>query len=119
MEATPNNIDMADVRESVRAVAGVEDIHDVHIRTVTSGLIAMSAHVELSDMQHWPDVLQAVSMLLRDRFGIAHATLQPEEPHGVVEVFRGCALDAPHDGNACRVITFPPAHRPNGHQHDH
>jgi cobalt-zinc-cadmium efflux system protein len=75
----------------------------MHIRTVTSGLIAMSAHVEVTGTDDWHDVLEHTNALLRDRFGIAHATLQPEEPHPHGDAFRGCTLDTPEGQNACRT----------------
>ena len=115
LEATPTAIEPADVRSAVCALEGVHDIHDMHIRTVTSGLIAMSAHVEVTGTHDWHDVLEHTTALLRDRFGIAHATLQPEEPHAHGDVYRGCSLDTPEGQNACRVA-LASSMRP---QHDH
>jgi cobalt-zinc-cadmium efflux system protein len=115
MEATPAHIDMAELRGAVQAVDGVQDIHDVHIRTVTSGLVAMSGHLEVSSGQDWHTVLVEVSDLLRHRFGIAHVTLQPEEPHTAPGAFRGCSLDSPEGIAACRI----PLQANTRHLHDH
>jgi cobalt-zinc-cadmium efflux system protein len=118
MEATPSQIDPAELRAAVAAIDGVHDIHDVHIRTVTSGLIAMSGHIEIVGTRDWHEILVDVATLLRERFGIAHATLQPEEPHSVTDAFRGCSLDSAEGRNACRVLV-PIANRSHHHHHHH
>lgn len=122
MEAAPAHIDAEEVRGAMRAVDGVEDVHDLHIWTVTSGLVALSAHVEVTGRREWHAVLVDLATLLRERFDIAHVTLQPEEVHRLPAAFRGCSLDSPEGRNAClqqlpvgRDGTGPPT----GHRHEH
>ena len=103
LEAAPRGVDMAALRAAMSAVPGVAGVHDLHVWTVTSGLIALSGHVEVTDEQEWHETLVALTTLLRDRFGIAHATLQPEEPQRLPDAFRGCSLDSPEGRAACRV----------------
>ncbi|MDI3339926.1 MAG: cation diffusion facilitator family transporter [Sphaerobacter sp.] len=103
LEATPKHLDAAEVRAAMAAVPGVANVHDLHIWTVTSGLIALSGHVEVHDLADWPRVLLDLAALLRERFGIAHVTLQPEEPHRLPAAFRGCSLDSPEGLAACRM----------------
>ncbi len=117
MEATPAHIDAEAVREAIRAVKGVQGIHDLHVWTVTSGLVAMSGHIEVAGNRPWNDILLESSTLLRERFGIAHVTLQPEEPHTLPEAFRGCSLDSPEGHNACRVPSNGKVIAHNGHFH--
>ncbi len=95
LEATPKGINPGVVRTSMPAVDGVSGVHDLHVWTVTSDLIAMSGHVEITGTRHWQDVLVELTVLLRDRFRIAHVTLQPEEQNGLDDPFRGCSLDTP------------------------
>jgi cobalt-zinc-cadmium efflux system protein len=118
LESTPKHIDPGAVREAMEAVPGVQGVHDLHIWTVTSGLVAMSGHVEIAQDDDWHATLGTLSALLRDKFGIAHVTLQPEEPHGADDAFRGCSLDAPFDC-ACRVPGRLPALATGhaGHRH--
>lgn len=116
LEATPGHIDAEEVRAAVGAVEGVEDLHDMHIWTVTSGMIAMSGHLELSGTRDWHEVLVEVSCLLQDRFGIAHATLQPEDSPEFAHAFRGCALDAA-DRNACQISAGGYGHTHSAHGH--
>jgi cobalt-zinc-cadmium efflux system protein len=94
---------MPELREAMAAVDDVQNVHDLHVRTVTSGLVSLSGHVEVRGSRPWHDVLVEESALLRERFGIAHVTLQPEEPHSLPEAFRGCSLDSPEGRNACCV----------------
>jgi cobalt-zinc-cadmium efflux system protein len=121
MEATPDRIDAADVRVAMTAVPGVEGVHDLHVWTVTSGLIALSSHVEVTKGRDWHETLVELTTLLRERFGIVHTTLQPEEPHAHAELFRGCSLDSPAGRVACRVPAVRPAgsgsHALHGHRH--
>lgn len=78
LEATPADIDADEVRAAMCAVDGVAGVHDLHIWTVTSGLVSLSAHVGIRRMEIWESVLWALSAVLRERFGIEHVTLQPE-----------------------------------------
>jgi len=104
MEGAPQHINVAEVCSVVVQTPGVENIHDVHIRTVASGLVAMSAHVEVGDTSEWPTTLLTLHRVLNERFGIAHVTLQPEEPHLLPDSFRGCSLDTPEGLHACEFV---------------
>ncbi|MFD4563096.1 cation diffusion facilitator family transporter [Streptomyces sp. NPDC058475] len=88
LEAAPKSVDMADVRAHILALEGVEDIHDLHAWTITSGMPVLSAHVVVSS-----DVLNAIGhekMLhelqgcLGDHFDVEHCTFQLE-PSGHAE----------------------------------
>jgi cobalt-zinc-cadmium efflux system protein len=50
----------------------------VHIWTLSSGVVALSAHVVLHDLHGWMHVLPAMREMLNERHGINHVTLQPE-----------------------------------------
>ena len=108
LEATPRGIDSQQVRASMAAVPGVAGVHDLHIWTVTSGLLAMSGHVEVAEGRDWNGMLVDLTGVLRDRFGIAHVTLQPEAPHAHHARFPGCSLDTPEGRTAC-VVPAPSA----------
>lgn len=104
LEATPPGIEAPAVRAALRQVDGVAGIHDLHIWTVTSGLIAMSAHVELTGQRPWPEMLPDLGGVLR-RFGIAHITLQPEREDDLpADPYRGCTLDTPEGRAACAAL---------------
>jgi cobalt-zinc-cadmium efflux system protein len=120
LEATPKGVEPAAVRAGMARVDGVAGVHDLHIWTVTSGLVAMSAHVEVTGERDWQDVLVDLTGLLGARFGIAHVTLQPEEPDATGGLFRGCSLDTEEGRNACRVALRGVLGEPAGvHAHHH
>jgi cobalt-zinc-cadmium efflux system protein len=101
LEATPAHLDPGAIRAAMRTVPGDGDVHDLHVWMVTSGFIALSGHVEMDGTRLWPAVLLDLAQVLRDRFGILHVTLQPEEPAGLPEAFRGCSLDSPEGLRSC------------------
>lgn len=78
LEAVPAHIDMAEVRSAMEEVPGVEDVHDLHVWTVTSGFLAMSGHAVLREPTRSQEVLDQIHARMRDRFGITHATIQLE-----------------------------------------
>jgi cobalt-zinc-cadmium efflux system protein len=116
LEATPGVLDVADVRSSITLVEGVTGVHDLHIWTVTSGLVALSGHVEVDGRREWRDVLLDLNTALHERFGIHHVTLQPEESNGHTNPWRGCSIDSPAGRRACMV---PPAANGGGAGHAH
>lgn len=117
LEATPKGIKTRDVRERMLQVECVIGVHDLHIWTVTSGLVALSAHVQVTDSRAWRNVLTDLVQLLRDEFGIVHATLQPEAADGAFGVYDGCSLDTPEGRRACCVATEGAPARATAHQH--
>lgn len=78
MESAPTGIDVDDVRDSLLDVAGVEEVHDLHVWTITSGMVSLSAHLVAPGASERAAVLKAARKALHERFGIAHVTLQIE-----------------------------------------
>jgi cobalt-zinc-cadmium efflux system protein len=76
MEGVPTHLDAKEVGQAMASVLGVKGIHDLHIWTITSGLDALSSHVVVPVGEDRDEVLERLQSLLRDRFGIDHATLQ-------------------------------------------
>lgn len=80
MEGVPLHIDIQRVGNTMAKEAGVVSVHDLHIWTLASGNVALSAHVVIADLQQWQGVLNRLRQSLHDEFGIDHVTLQPEHP---------------------------------------
>jgi cobalt-zinc-cadmium efflux system protein len=78
MEGTPSGIDPDRVRDAMHAVAGVRAVHDLHIWSITSGQVSLSAHIDVDGSRTDREVLPALCATLRDRFHISHVTLQLE-----------------------------------------
>lgn len=87
LEASPPHIELDKVRARLESIPNVESVHDLHVWTVTSGMVAMSAHAIVRDSKCHQDVLERAHDLLLG-MGIQHVTIQLEceamderEPH--------------------------------------
>jgi cobalt-zinc-cadmium efflux system protein len=77
LEAAPPHIEMDDVRACIATIDGVESVHDLHVWTVTSGVVAMSGHVVVREPDKHQDVLE-LSLDRLQKMGIHHVTIQLE-----------------------------------------
>jgi cobalt-zinc-cadmium efflux system protein len=77
LEATPSHISLGAVRARLEALPGVSSVHDLHVWTVTSGMIAMSAHAIVPNAAHHQQFLEESQAAMR-AFGIGHVTVQVE-----------------------------------------
>ncbi len=78
LEAVPAGLDVREVERVICAVEGVRGLHDLHIWTLTSGFVALSAHCELDGQRDTDSTLAELCSMLHHRFGIRHVTIQPE-----------------------------------------
>ena len=112
LESVPRHVSMAEVQRRMLGVPGVEAVHDLHVWTVTSGMVAMSGHAVVPDLEAHPEVLDGIRSEM-SRLGIGHVTIQLEVEHGC----EGCddarvSAVAPHWG-----LADPGHHHPHGHHH--
>ena len=81
LEAVPEHIDIVEVFGAMKTIAGVREIHDLHVWTISHSLHALSAHLVIrpdgGPVDH-DAVLASARGILREKFGIDHATLQLE-----------------------------------------
>ncbi|MBB5598303.1 cation diffusion facilitator family transporter [Neomicrococcus lactis] len=75
----PPGLDVEQVYEELRKVPGVADVHDLHVWVLTSGMNVATAHIVARNVTDHSAILNAAQALLRDDFGIEHATLQVEQ----------------------------------------
>ena len=78
LETVPSHIESAKVERALTETEGVVGLHDLHIWTVTSGLVALSCHCELTGERDSDHVLAELCDMLHERFAIHHVTIQPE-----------------------------------------
>jgi len=80
LEAVPRHIQVGKVIEIIKNASGVEDVHDIHIWTITSGMHALSAHLRIEDqmVSRSAEIVAAVNQNLAKDFNITHTTLQLE-----------------------------------------
>lgn len=88
MEGVPVGMDLDEVGAALRSLDGVRAVHDLHVWNISSGQSALSAHVELRDLDNWPSILESARRLLQTRFDIGHVTLQPEVTGGINPGYR-------------------------------
>jgi cobalt-zinc-cadmium efflux system protein len=81
MEGVPEHIELDAVAENMAAIAGVHLVHDLHIWTLSSGQIGLTAHLELDSFDDWDRILKDCRASLDQRHGIRHVTLQAELKH--------------------------------------
>lgn len=96
LEGTPAHINLAAVEDVILETEGVEDVHDLHVWTITSGREALSAHVIHAHAISQPDLLKELRAKLHERFGVDHLTIQMETEDFEDETFHFC-----HSGTAC------------------
>ena len=77
LEAAPAHIALDTVRTRLESIPGVESTHDLHVWTVTSGMVAMSVHAIVRDSGNHQIVLERAHDLLSE-MGIQHSTIQLE-----------------------------------------
>ena len=77
MEGVPAHISVEQVGQVLANVPGVKSVHDLHIWTLSSNRIALSAHLVVETIALWPEVLAAAKHALLHQ-GVEHVTLQPE-----------------------------------------
>lgn len=78
LERVPRGLDVNAVGASMAKVRGVKGVHDLHIWTASSDIVALSAHVVVDRLADWETVLPAMKAHLQDQYRIGHITLQPE-----------------------------------------
>lgn len=118
MENTPKNVDVPRLVESMKSVAPVRDVHDLHIWTVGDGLNFLSCHVSLPancTLEQCARVVSVLSEKLHDEHGIGHATIQTEV-EGVCATSESaelyCAMESHMHG-------VGEEHDHEEHEHDH
>jgi cobalt-zinc-cadmium efflux system protein len=78
MEASPASVDVAQIETELRALPHVQDVHDLHVWTVTSGVHSLTGHLVVGDGVDEQAVLVSARNLINRLAGIDHCTLQVE-----------------------------------------
>ena len=92
LEGTPRGMKLERVESAIRAIEGVNDVHDLHVWSIGSEMHALSCHISIADIP--PSVSERIlrhvrECLLQD-FRIDHTTIQFE--HAICEVAHGCVI---------------------------
>ena len=76
MEAAPRGYDPGRIGLAMASQRDVVEVHDLHIWEVTSGFVALSAHVVVRAGEDCHELRRSLQAVLRDEFGVEHTTLQ-------------------------------------------
>lgn len=92
LEGTPSGVELDRVTSEICCVAGVNDIHDLHIWSIGSHMHALSCHISIADIPPSASemILRDVQERLRASFNIQHTTIQFE--HANCEIAHGCVM---------------------------
>src|SRR5277367_6150431 len=91
LEGTPRGCSLAEIRVSLQAIEGVEDVHDLQVWSLGSQTHALCTHITIADIppSESARILEQVNGTLRQKFRIYHSTIQFE--CNECEVAHGCA----------------------------
>jgi len=97
MEGTPKGVEFTDVEQAMLAVSGVAGVHDLHIWSISSSDLALSAHIESEDttISETGALLTALKVMLARDFAVGHVTLEMEPVGGECA---GSSCDLPPEG---------------------
>jgi cobalt-zinc-cadmium efflux system protein len=82
MEAAPSGLDIDEMGAAICSEEGVRAVHELHVWTVTAGFGALAAHVVVARDSDRDLIRRRLEVLLHERFGLDHTTLQMEEEAG-------------------------------------
>jgi len=94
LEGIPSGMALESIESSIRAIPGVNDVHDLHVWSIGSDTHSLSCHVSIADMRasESENLLRQIRDELGSRFHIHHTTIQFE--YAVCEVAHGCVIPA-------------------------
>jgi cobalt-zinc-cadmium efflux system protein len=78
LEATPTHLSLDEIRAALIALPKIQQIHDLHVWTITSGMYALSCHITVSTDDFTPQTLEIIRNEIQQKFDITHQTLQLE-----------------------------------------
>ena len=78
LEGTPSHINLRAVEQTIMQTEAVENVHDLHVWTITSGMEALSVHIVHLESAPQAELLRNIRKKLHDEFGIDHLTIQME-----------------------------------------
>jgi cobalt-zinc-cadmium efflux system protein len=115
LEGTPRGMSLDAVESTMRMIAGVSDVHDLHVWSIGSENHALSAHVKITDMptSESDSILREINEKLGRGFGIHHTTIQLE--HLICETAHGCVI--PVEDERDSADRAHSEHEHHGHAH--
>jgi cobalt-zinc-cadmium efflux system protein len=95
LEGAPRHVDMDELETTLRAMAPIQEIHELHVWSLSSGSDVLSVHVVLDRVPHGDQITHDIHEAIRERFRIDHVTVQVESPDCPCEMARCAPRAAP------------------------
>lgn len=92
MESAPKELDIEEIEKTLLGFDHVESLHDLHIWSLTSGVNALSCHLQVDDLTNGQHLLEPVHRELKEKFNIDHVTIQLER----IGSMKDTLTNAPH-----------------------
>src|SRR6266702_4283351 len=115
LEAVPKDINLSKLVRDLMRVRGVQDVHDLHVWCITSGMYALSCHASIADVppSESASILRALETMLSEKYCIGHTAIQ-FECHAHEEAY--CSVD----GLYCQLESAGERHHDEqAHDHEH
>jgi len=114
LEAVPRDVNLSALVRDMMHVSGVQDVHDLHVWCITSGMYALSCHTQIADLppSQSASILASLESMLREKYSIGHTAIQFES---YAHEGNCCA----EDGLYCRMSIKKAAEHDHEHEHEH
>jgi cobalt-zinc-cadmium efflux system protein len=78
LEGAPHHLDTDEIRKAISSIPLISEVHDLHVWSITSGMVSLSVHVVADDGSRH-NILCEIRDMLKARFKIEHVTIQIED----------------------------------------
>ena len=95
MEGAPSHLDTGAIRSTLAGLDGVVEVHDLHVWTITSEFVSLSAHLRVRAGVETKDVLRRAHEAISSRFKVLHSTFQIEMEEDASCATGSCDADPP------------------------
>lgn len=106
LDAVPTHVDLEAVRAFLSAAPGVQDLHHLHVWTLSTTSTALSVHLVLTSKVDGCHLVHELAHEIEHRFRIDHATIQVEAQEGTHD----CLLRVSSRPSVRQVEPIPSAH---------
>ncbi|MBB6177745.1 cobalt-zinc-cadmium efflux system protein [Anoxybacillus tengchongensis] len=80
MDAVPHEFDIERIRTDILSIEGVEDVHELHIWSISTDHYSLTAHVLIHEHIQPFCVILAINEMLKEKYNLSHVTVQVEHP---------------------------------------
>ena len=83
MERVPKEIDLNKIESDLKKIKGVNDVHDLHVWSLSLGKNSLSVHLSCEQTENVFDILEKAKKMVKNKYKIKHFTIQIEEDNKI------------------------------------